>query len=123
MNVWSDITYSNGAVGQGYIWYQANGTLDLTITGDLSESHGELEVTVGTELLYKPTVFLNVDLRDEYDGLLSHSGVGGDSEVIMLQNVGWSYRSPNVYSTSLSDDSPFIRLIIRGDVIYARLHN
>ncbi|MGY5875819.1 MAG: hypothetical protein RTU30_08745 [Candidatus Thorarchaeota archaeon] len=41
----------------------------------------------------------------------------------MLQNVGWYYRSPNVYSTSQSDDPPIIYLLIRSDVIYARLNN
>ena len=122
MNVRSNITYSNGAIGRGYIWYQANGTLDLTITEDLGEPYGELQIIAGHEARFE-TVNLNVDLRDEFEGHFYYSGVGGDSNVIMLHNVGWYYRIDDYYSTSQSDDPPLINIGIRADVIYAWLND
>ncbi|MGY5875158.1 MAG: hypothetical protein RTU30_05390 [Candidatus Thorarchaeota archaeon] len=125
VNVRSNITYSNGAIGQGYLYYQANGTLDLTITEDLGAPYGELQIMSGDEglLSRQQLINLNVDLRDDYEGYLGHSGVGGDSNVIMLENVGWFYRSSAIYSTSTSEDPPIIYLSIRADVLFARLHD
>ncbi|MGY5852263.1 MAG: hypothetical protein RTU92_01695, partial [Candidatus Thorarchaeota archaeon] len=124
VNVRSNITYSNGAIGQGYLYYQANGTLDLTITEDLGEPYGDFLIQSGDEgpPSRQQIINLNVDLRDDYNGFLSHSGVGGDSDVIMLENVGWSYYSPTIYRSG-SETTPLIRLSIRADVIYARLHD
>ncbi len=105
LNVWgtnldSEIIYDNGALVDGTLTYQANGTLLVVVTEDIVMS-GNLDISgpTNTASIALSALYLDIDLPTGVGGEL-HLESFGSVPISFVDRVGWTWDGFEAYETA-----------------------